>query len=67
VSRLSRLRDVSGVAQLVLQFGEYRGATLFTTAAGPPNAEPIRLASTSSLSRTLMALVAPLDASTPPV
>ena len=27
--RLSRLRDVGDVAQLVLQFGEYRGATLF--------------------------------------
>jgi hypothetical protein len=35
--RLSRLRDVGDVAQLVLQFGEYRGATLFQVAQTDPN------------------------------
>jgi hypothetical protein len=30
--RLSRLREVGEVAQLVLQFGEYRGLTLFQVA-----------------------------------
>jgi len=35
--RLSRLRDVGGVAQLVLQFGEYRGATLFQVAQSDPD------------------------------
>jgi hypothetical protein len=34
--RLSRLRDVGDVAQLVLQFGEYRGATLFQVAQTVP-------------------------------
>ena len=34
--RLSRLRDVGDVAQLVLQFGEYRGATLFQVAQSDP-------------------------------
>ena len=34
--RLSRLRDVGDVAQLVLQFGEYRGATLFQVAQTDP-------------------------------
>jgi hypothetical protein len=34
--RLSRLRDVGDVAQLVLQFGEYRGATLFQIAQSDP-------------------------------
>jgi hypothetical protein len=35
--RLSRLRDVGDVAQLVLQFGEYRGATLFQVAQSDPD------------------------------
>ena len=35
--RLSRLRDVGDVAQLVLQFGEYRGATLFQVAQTDPD------------------------------
>ena len=35
--RLSRLRDVGDVAQLVLQFGEYRGATLFHVAQSDPD------------------------------
>jgi hypothetical protein len=35
--RLSRLRDVGDVAQLVLQFGEYRGATLFQVAQADPD------------------------------
>jgi hypothetical protein len=35
--RLSRLRDVSAVAQLVLRFGEYRGATLFQVASSAPD------------------------------
>jgi hypothetical protein len=35
--RLSRLRDVGDVAQLVLQFGEYRGATLFQVAPSDPD------------------------------
>jgi len=35
--RLSRLRDVGDVAQLVLQFGEYRGATLFQVAHTDPD------------------------------
>jgi hypothetical protein len=34
---LSRLRDVGDVAQLVLQFGEYRGATLFQVAQSDPD------------------------------
>jgi hypothetical protein len=34
--RLSRLRDVGDVAQLVLQFGESRGATLFKIAQSDP-------------------------------
>ena len=35
--RLSRLRDVGDIAQLVLQFGEYRGATLFQVAQTDPD------------------------------
>jgi hypothetical protein len=35
--RLSLLRDVGDVAQLVLQFGEYRGATLFQVAQSDPD------------------------------
>jgi hypothetical protein len=35
--RLSRLRDVGDVAQLVLQFGEYRGVTLFQVAQTDPD------------------------------
>jgi hypothetical protein len=35
--RLSSLRDVGDVAQLVLQFGEYRGATLFQVAQSDPD------------------------------
>jgi hypothetical protein len=35
--RLSRLRDVGDVAQLVLQFGEYRGASLFQVAQTDPD------------------------------
>jgi hypothetical protein len=35
--RLSRLREVGDVAQLVLQFGEYRGATLFQVAQTDPD------------------------------
>jgi hypothetical protein len=35
--RLSRLRDVGDVAQLILQFGEYRGATLFQVAQTDPD------------------------------
>jgi hypothetical protein len=35
--RLSRLRDVGDVAQLVLQFGEYRGATMFQVAQSDPD------------------------------
>src|SRR4051794_31115037 len=35
--RISRLRDVGEVAQLVLQFGEYRGATLFQVAQADPD------------------------------
>jgi hypothetical protein len=35
--RLSRLRDVGDVAQLVLQFGEYRGATLFQVGQSDPD------------------------------
>ena len=35
--RLSRLRDVGDVAQLVLQFGEYRGVTLFQVAQSDPD------------------------------
>ena len=35
--RLSRLRDVGDVGQLVLQFGEYRGATLFQVAQTDPD------------------------------
>jgi len=35
--RLARLRDVDDVAQLVLQFGEYRSATLFQVAQTDPN------------------------------
>jgi hypothetical protein len=34
--RLSGLRDVGDVAQLVLQFGEYRGATMFQVAQSDP-------------------------------
>jgi hypothetical protein len=35
--RLSRLREVGDVAQLVLQFGEYRGVTLFQVAQTDPD------------------------------
>jgi hypothetical protein len=35
--RLSRLREVGDVAQLVLNFGEYRGATLFQVAQTDPD------------------------------
>ena len=35
--RISRLRDVGDAAQLVLQFGEYRGLTLFQVAQADPD------------------------------
>jgi hypothetical protein len=35
--RLSRLREVGEVAQLVLQFGQYRGVTLFQVAQTDPD------------------------------
>jgi hypothetical protein len=35
--RLSRLREVGDVAQLVMNFGEYRGATLFQIAQADPD------------------------------
>jgi hypothetical protein len=35
--RLSRLREVGDVAKLVLQFGEYRGVTLFQVAQSDPD------------------------------
>jgi hypothetical protein len=37
LNRLSRLRELGDVAQLVLQFGEYRGATLFQVAQTDPD------------------------------